>query len=287
MGLPDIAALAREAEAAGFDCIWAEDVLYRGDATVLDISCVLSAVSAATTTIEVGSAIYAPSLRNLAWSLKQVVTVNLIARGRLTLGVALGSASQDEYHLAGQARPGQRKRTEEFLSIMAAWSRGQLYDEPIPSWVPALLLAGAISPPPLWLGGTSGPALRRAARFGDGWLSGAQTPGEFRASVAELQRLADEESRPCPKVGVVLSAGIGPGHQRAVADSAALMQSLYGTPQVRAQELAIGGDAERVADEIAPYLDAGAERLAVVCATLPWSESWPILADVRRIIGSR
>jgi alkanesulfonate monooxygenase SsuD/methylene tetrahydromethanopterin reductase-like flavin-dependent oxidoreductase (luciferase family) len=63
--------LAREAEAVGLDCIWAEDLLYRGDSAVLDVACVLSACAAATETIEVGSAIFAPSLRNLAWALNR------------------------------------------------------------------------------------------------------------------------------------------------------------------------------------------------------------------------
>jgi len=46
--------------------------------------------------------------------------------------------------------------------------------------------------PPLWIGGTSLPALRRAVRFGDGWLSGLQTPREFAASRGRLAELSDE-----------------------------------------------------------------------------------------------
>ncbi len=48
MALPEIARLARHAEMAGLDCIWAEDILARGDAAVLDIMCVLAATAAAT-----------------------------------------------------------------------------------------------------------------------------------------------------------------------------------------------------------------------------------------------
>jgi alkanesulfonate monooxygenase SsuD/methylene tetrahydromethanopterin reductase-like flavin-dependent oxidoreductase (luciferase family) len=119
MALPEIARLAREAETAGFDTIWAEDHLAHGDAAVLDVMCVLAASAAATAKIEIGSAIFVPSLRNLAWALKQVATLQLVSNGRLQLGVALGGASEHEYGLAGFTCSGQRQRTDEFLRILA------------------------------------------------------------------------------------------------------------------------------------------------------------------------
>ena len=282
--LPHIALLARDAEAAGLDCIWAEDLLAHGDAAVLDSMCVLAAAAAATERIEVGSAVFVPSLRNLSWALKQVATVQLVAGGRLQLGVALGASGDDDYGLAGLTRSGQRQRTDEFLSILAAARRGE--EEPAAPLSPrALLLGTALPVPPLWVGGTSLAALRRAARFGDGWLSGAQTPAEFQASSSRLGQLADEEERPCPLTGVVLSVSVGTGPvSHLVANSAAAMQWAYGTSAERAEELAIGGTPERVADEIGRYLDAGAVRVALVSDVLPWSESWPMLGEVRRVL---
>lgn len=162
MALPHVARLARAAEAAGLDCLWAEDLLARADAAILDVMCVLAAAAAATEKIEVGSAIFVPSLRNLSWALKQVATVQLIAGGRLQLGVALGSAGEDEYGLAGLTRSGQGHRTNEFLGILAAARRGES-DPASPLSPRALLLGAGVPVPPLWVGGTSVAALRRAA----------------------------------------------------------------------------------------------------------------------------
>ncbi len=284
MALPEIARLARDAEKAGLDCIWAEDHLAYRDAAVLDIMCVLAAAAAATEKIEVGSAVFVPSLRNLSWALKQVATLQLVARGRLQLGVALGAAGEEEYGLAGLTRSGQSQRTDEFLHILAAARRGEEGD-PGPLSRRALLLGTALPVPALWVGGTSLAALRRAARFGDGWLSGAQTAAEFRASLSRLRQLAEEEGRSCPRAGVVLSisVGIGPAGQLA-ANSAAAMQASYGFSARRAEELAIGGTPEGVADQIARYLDAGAERVALISDVLPWSESWPLVAEVRDLL---
>jgi alkanesulfonate monooxygenase SsuD/methylene tetrahydromethanopterin reductase-like flavin-dependent oxidoreductase (luciferase family) len=288
MALPDIVSLAREAEAAGLDGIWAEDHIACGDAAVLDIMCVLAAASAATERIEVGSAVFVPSLRNLSWALKQVATVQLIAGGRLQLGVALGAAGDEEYGLAGLTRSGQRERTDEFLRILAAARRGEEDQAAAPLSARALLLGTALPVPPLWVGGTSLAALRRAARFGDGWLSGLQTPAEFAVSLSRLRQLADEEGRPCPRAGIVLSVAVGtaPSDDLAV-QSAAAMQSLYGVPAQRAEDLAIGGTPEQVADELARYLNAGAVQLCLVSTVLPWSESWPMLAQVRRLLLGR
>jgi alkanesulfonate monooxygenase SsuD/methylene tetrahydromethanopterin reductase-like flavin-dependent oxidoreductase (luciferase family) len=285
MALPDIARLAHTAEIAGLDGIWAEDGLSSGDAAVLDLMCVLAACAAASEKIEVGSAIFAPSLRNLSWALKQVATVQLLARGRLRLGVALGAADDGVYGLAGLARSGQRERTDAFLEVLTAARRGDLESAPSPLSPPALLLGTALPVPPVWVGGTSEAALRRAVRFGDGWLSGLQTPAELEASSNRLRQLAEDEGRSVPLTGIVLHVAVGTAPSRHLAaQSAAAMQSLYGVPAQLAETLAISGTPQEVADQLARYLDAGAVQLCLVSNVLPWSESWPMLADVRRVL---
>lgn len=284
--LPHIAGLARDAESAGFDCIWAEDHLADEDAPVLDPMLVLAAAAAATENIEVGSAVFVPSLRNLSWALKQVATLALVAGGRLQLGVGLGAASEDEYALAGFARSGQRQRTDDFLRVLALSRRGE--ETALPSSTRALLVSPSVPVPPIWVGGTSSAALRRAARFGDGWLSGLQTPAEFEASLRRLRQLAEDEGRPGPLGGMVVHVAVGtdPGVDLA-AKSAAFMQSAYGLSRERAEELAIGGTTEQVAEALTAFIDAGAVRLALVSDVLPWSESWPRLAEVRRALDGR
>ena len=59
------------------------------------------------------------------------------------------------------------------------------------------------------------------------------------------------------------------------------MQFAYGVPRERAEELAIAGTAQEVAESLARYVDAGAQRLALISHVQPWSESWPALGEVR------
>jgi alkanesulfonate monooxygenase SsuD/methylene tetrahydromethanopterin reductase-like flavin-dependent oxidoreductase (luciferase family) len=184
----------------------------------------------------------------------QVAALQHIAGGRLQLGVAIGGGGDAEYLAAGFRRSDRAGRTDEFLALLP----GMLAGQPLPhgsgaSGGDAIRLLPAVPVPPLWVGGTSLPALRRAIRFGDGWLSGLQTPREFAASRQRLFELSDEAGRPRPLTGIGLHAAIG------------------GTPA-------------QVASQLAPYVEAGADLIVVVCDPAPSPKSWELLADVRLLL---
>jgi alkanesulfonate monooxygenase SsuD/methylene tetrahydromethanopterin reductase-like flavin-dependent oxidoreductase (luciferase family) len=247
--LPDIASLAGVAEQAGLDGVWAGDRLAAGELSVLDSGLCLAAAAAVTTSITVGYAIYAPSLRPLAWAARQVATLQHITGGRLQLGVAIGGGSDAEYLAAGFRRPDRARRTDEFLTLLPAILAGQ----PLPHGAgtpgpDAIRLLPAVPVPPIWVGGTSVPALRRAVRSGDGWLSGLQAPREFAASRQRLFEHADEAGRPRPLTGIALHAAIGTGPRRDLAEmTTAMMHAMYGVPADRAREVAIAGTPAQVA----------------------------------------
>jgi alkanesulfonate monooxygenase SsuD/methylene tetrahydromethanopterin reductase-like flavin-dependent oxidoreductase (luciferase family) len=280
--LPDIAGLARVAEQAGLDGVWVADRLDAGDLPVLDSTLTLAAAAAVTSSIAVGYAAYVPSLRPLAWAAKQVATVQHIAGGRLQLGVVIGAGGDAEYAAAGFRRPDRARRTDEFLDRLP----GLLTGQPVPRGSGGPIpLSPSVPVPPLWVGGTSVPALRRVVRSGDGWLSGLQTPGEFAATRQRLFELSDEAGRPRPLTGIGLHAAIGTGSSHDLAEvTAATMHAMYGLPADRAREVAIAGNPAQVASQLAPYVEAGADLIVVVCDPAPSVESWELLADARLLL---
>ena len=284
--LPDIAGLAELAEQAGLDGVWVGDRLAVGELSVLDSGLSLAVAAAVTSSIAIGYAIYVPSLRPLAWAVKQVATLQHIAGGRLQLGVAIGGGSDAEYLAAGFRRSDRARRTDEFLTLLP----GILGGQPLPhgsgaSGGGAIRLLPAVPVPPLWVGGTSLAALRRAVRFGSGWLSGLQTPREFAASRQRLFELSDEAGQPRPLTGIGLHAAIGTGSDRDLAEvTAGMMQSMYGVSADRAREVAIAGTTAQVAFQLAPYVEAGADLIVVVCDPAPSPRSWELLADVRLLL---
>lgn len=285
--LPAIPGLARLAEQAGLDCLWVGDRLTSGESDTLDASLMLAAAAAVTSRIAVGFAIYVPSLRPLAWAAKQIGTLAHIAGdNRLRLGVGLGGGVPQDYRAAGFRHEDRARRTDEFLRLLPGLLGGQ------PTAIPdgqadELLKLRPIAPvPPVWVGGTSPAALRRAVRFGDGWLSGLQTPEEFAASSRRLDELSEQAGRPPLPKGIGLHAAIGRGPQASLADvTAGVMHTMFGVPADRARELAIAGTPAQVASQLAPYIDAGAQLFAVVCDPVPSEQSWELLAETRLLLN--
>jgi alkanesulfonate monooxygenase SsuD/methylene tetrahydromethanopterin reductase-like flavin-dependent oxidoreductase (luciferase family) len=125
-----------------------------------------------------------PWRNNPALLAKQAATVDSISGGRLTLGVGLG-AREDDYAASGVPLEDQGRRMDEALAAMRAVWAGE-----------AVNGAGPIGPPPvrqggpeLLVGGSVDASVRRAARFGDGWTQGGNTPENFR-EMAEKVRAA-------------------------------------------------------------------------------------------------
>jgi alkanesulfonate monooxygenase SsuD/methylene tetrahydromethanopterin reductase-like flavin-dependent oxidoreductase (luciferase family) len=285
--LPDVAGLAGLAERIGLDGVWMGDRLAPDGLSVLDSGLSLAAAAAVTSSIAIGYAVFVPSLRPLAWAAKQVATLQHIAGGRLRLGVAIGGGDDAEYLAAGFCRRDRARRTDEFLALLPGTLSGQPLPHVSGECSGAVRLQPAVPVPPLWIGGTSLPALWRAVKFGDGWLSGLQTPREFAASRDRLFELSDEAGRPRPLTGIGLHVAMGTESGSDLAEmSAGLMHSMYGFPVERAREVAIGGSPAQVASQLAPFAEAGADLIVVVCDPAPTARSWELLADVRRLLTS-
>ena len=132
----------------------------------------LAAAAAVTERIRLTTSILiAPLHANTALLAKQAASLDRLSGGRLVLAVGLGGRD-DDYEASGLPTTGRGRRLEELLEeLKRIWSgeeRGY---------------AGAIGPTPareggpeLIVGGHDEAALRRAARFGDGWIMGGGTP---------------------------------------------------------------------------------------------------------------
>ena len=283
--LPDVAGLARRAEQAGLDGVWAADRLVNGDLSTLDPTLTLAAAAAVTTRVAIGFAVLVPSLRPLVWTAKQIATLRHLAGDRLRLGVASGGGSAGEYEAVGFSQAGRVQRTEDFLQRLPGLLGGQPARVPDVPGAPMVQLRPVMPVPPLWVGGASPGALRRAVRHGDGWLSGLQTPEEFAASRGQLFELADQAGRARPRTGVGLHAALGPRPGPELKrQTVAALQTAYGLPADRAEQVAVAGAPAQVAEQLARYVAEGADLIVVVCDPAPTPESWELLAEARHLV---
>jgi probable F420-dependent oxidoreductase len=174
-----IIATAKKAEEVGFDATFVNDHIIVGSDTrsapwtnVYDPFVAMSFVAAHTTRIGVGVSVLIMPYRNPIITAKALATIDLMSGGRLTVGVGVG---WNEAEFAALGVPFQERgaRTNEYLRLwQACWAPGKvsfsgkffsftdMFVNPKPLQQPQ---------PPIWIGGMSDAALRRAARFAAVW----------------------------------------------------------------------------------------------------------------------
>ncbi len=203
--------LAAQAEALGYESVFVPDHVvmpvefesrypgtadgsfpYPPDTPLYDPLIVLAMVARATTTIRLGTAIYILALRHPLVTARNVATLDVLSGGRVILGVGVGWLTE-EFEAFGIDPRSRFSRTEE-----AAEAVRRLWTEPEPSFqgrhfrfAPVHFEPKPLSSPhpPIFFGGDSDPALRRALRFGDGWISGG-TSGVDHVAVL-VERIAE------------------------------------------------------------------------------------------------
>ena len=181
----DAAALARTAEETGWEGFLTWDSLFfwrDGVSSVYDPWVVLSAVSAATESIRIGTCVaivprYKP--QTLATT---VSSLDVLSEGRMTLGVGIGFFA-DEFEVFGESgNPRVRgEMLDESLDVVTRlWSGDEVNHKGTHYEVAGVAIdLNLVQKPrvPIWVGGDSPAALRRAARW-DGWIGPADPWGK-------------------------------------------------------------------------------------------------------------
>jgi probable F420-dependent oxidoreductase len=191
--------LARAAEAAGWEALFVWDHLaFAAGMPSIDPWVALSAVAAVTTRLRLGTAVTPLPRRRPAVVANAVATLDRLSGGRVTLGVGIGGVPL-EFSAFGEPDDARRRGAmlDEALEVITALWSGR----PVSHQGPHYRVAGGITLAPLpvqrprvpiWVGGDSGPARRRAARW-DGWIiAGDDQSGQMTTPPERIARgLAD------------------------------------------------------------------------------------------------
>ena len=190
---------ARQAEDLGYDNIWVNDHLaiphdapYPPSKSFYEPLITLTWAAAATSRVELGTSVLVLPLRTPAHLAKELATLDLLSDGRLILGAGVGWM-EVEFDAMGVPFHDRGARTDDIINILrACWG-----EDPI-SYRPTTVTAAldgirALPQPerkiPIWVGGNSQPALRRAKALGDGW-HGTRVPMDQIDPIVEDLRAA-------------------------------------------------------------------------------------------------
>ena len=195
-----VADMAQAAEAAGFDAVFVTDHpfpddewLASGGHHALDPLVALSYAAAPTTTIGLHTNLYVAAYRNPFLSAKGIATLDRLSGGRVILGIGAGYL-EPEFDALGVDFDKRNDLTDEAIVMMKrAWSEsgvtatGPGFD----ASAGHTMLPRPVQPggPPIWIGGNSKRAIRRAVELADGWM-----PMPNPAKYAERRRSPALES---------------------------------------------------------------------------------------------
>jgi probable F420-dependent oxidoreductase len=285
---------ARRAEAVGLDGVVAGDhVTFHGSGN--DGLITLTAIAAVTERIELKTSVYLLPLRHPVPVALQVAQLDQLSMGRFVLGVGVGGEDPHEFTSSGVDPHTRGARADESLEILRRLWReddvtfaGKHYQLDRVTVNPK-----PFRPVPIYIGGRSDAALRRAGRFGDGYTGIWQSLGRF----AEAQRLireaalAVERDPSAIEPGMQFWTSIGPSREVARADVADGMEAMYRLPFERFERYTPSGTARDVAEFILPYVEAGARHINLIPVQDSSEEAVERAAEVRAelaaLIGRR
>ncbi len=212
-----IVGIAQHAESVGVESIWTfEHVIVpvdyasrypyhrsgkmpvEPDTPFLDPLITLSYLAAATSTIRLGTGINILPQTNPLLFAKQVATLDVVSGGRTLMGVGAGWL-REEFEAQGVPFERRGARFDDYLqAVRKVWTgdtvehKSDFLDwsgfqsHPVPAQRPG---------PPLLIGGISEPAMRRAARYGDGWYALSKNIDELLPLLGRFRAVCAEQGR--------------------------------------------------------------------------------------------
>ncbi len=149
--------------------------------------------------LRVGLSVMILPMRNVALAAKQIATADVLSGGRIVVGVGAGWL-REEFEVLGAAFDRRYRRMEEGIeALRALWgSQPASYNGELITVPPVYCEPTPTSPngTPIFIGGHSGPALERTARFADGIVFSEVSPAEFAQHSRRLDELLVEAGRP-------------------------------------------------------------------------------------------
>ena len=278
LGAAEIVAEARWLEDLGLEYIAAGEHFMRGSPpgpteAVLPL---LGVAAGATEKIRILSSILLAPFYHPLMLAKQATTLDIASGGRLTLGVGVGGEFPVEFEAAGLDVKQRGRRTNECLEVLRRlWTEDQVSYQgrhfqlqdasinPGPTQLPH---------PPVWVAGRRDAAMRRAARYGDGWLPYFHSPDRYLESVAKITKFAAESDRELEDFQWAFFPYISIYPTVAEAAKAAAQalggRYLYGGDFINVvKNYCLLGTPEQCAERLQEYIDAGARHIifSVAC----------------------
>lgn len=255
---------ARAFEALGYDYVsCGEHVCFNVPSSNSFVS--LSVAAGATTRIRLINSIALVPLYPPALLAKLGAALDVASNGRFSFGVGIGGEIAREFEACGVPVHERGARTNEALEIIT-----RLWSEPSVDFAGRFVsfTGASIEPkpvqsprPPIWISGRKDGAMRRTARFGDGWLPYMYTPDMLTSSLDTIR--ADADGRPV-RGGLFIWGAVHADRQTAHDMAVATLSKTYAQDFSKlVSRYAFAGTPTDVIDQLRTFVDAGARTIIV------------------------
>jgi alkanesulfonate monooxygenase SsuD/methylene tetrahydromethanopterin reductase-like flavin-dependent oxidoreductase (luciferase family) len=261
---------ARLADEAGFHTLGTID---KPNYDSWDPLASLAAAAAVTNQARLATTILILPARNETLVAKQAAMIDQLSGGRLDLGVAAGGREDDFELLDASFHDRGRRFSAQIARIREIWKGARSSDHD----------HGAVGPapvqdpgPPIWIGGSSEPAMKRALDVGDGYLFGTPGPERMATMTPWLREEAANRGRTGYAVAGLAYVAVGDDPAKALEQGVHHLTRYYGKLWREPSELCHSGPPEVIAEAVQAYAEAGIDLLILF-------PQIPDLAQVERL----
>jgi probable F420-dependent oxidoreductase len=233
----NLARFAEKAEALGYDTVWFSDHIvvptevksfypydpsgqmpFNPSEPYWEPLTVMSYVAGRTSRIRLGTSVLILPYRNPVVTAKMLATLDVLSNGRVTLGAGVGWMEEEFKAIGLDTYPRRGAYADECIRIFRElWTRdnpafeGEFHQFSNVRCEPRPVQPGGI---PIWIGGHTPQAIRRAARLGDGWQPLVQRPpadlppAEMKEKIAQLRAIARTAGRDPQRITMAMGSSL-------------------------------------------------------------------------------
>ena len=244
-------------EDVGLDAVWVEDRIFH-PAPLADSLTLLTWAAAATSRIQLGTAVTILNLRQAPVLARQAATLHHLSGGRVTLGVSIGGRPE-EYRALGVPMDRRVGIFRESLDVLRRLLAGEAVnlDGTYFSLTDAVVRPAANIP--ILIGGIAESAIKRAGELGDGWIMGPFGGVEEFRQGWRIAQTAAQTANKNPEdltAGRLIYIAIDNNKEKAREDITAFLHGYYG-PDFGMEKHAIYGSSSEVAERLNALAEAG------------------------------
>lgn len=231
----NIITMAQRGEEMGFDIISISDHIviprsinspypynptgeFTSDGECLEQLTLLSFLASQTSTARLLTSVMVLPYRSPVFTAKMLASVDVLSQGRVTMGCGVGWMREEFQAIGAPPYEERGAASDEYiLAFKELWTNDNpSFEGKYCSFSNITFLPKPVQKPhpPIWIGGESPPALRRAARLGDAWYPIGNnprfpvgTPEQLSKSLAHLCQYAEDAGRDPSSISIAYSAG--------------------------------------------------------------------------------